>query len=210
MKSKLDAFRATRRGTLALVHGLSQRQIDFEPAPDKWSLAQVLDHLTRTDRIFRKELKALVRRGRSRGSAFLVRTLSDFDYRLPLVPRAFTPVFDLPLAAVGVAVPRPVRQAIARSRAVPAKSPKIIRPRKGRAAEDLRRELRDYFDFVEDLVAGNPGVRYRRLYYYNPLTAFTNFPGILSFTASHESRHQEQIRDIRTSPGFPRSSGVQR
>ena len=120
------------------------------------------------------------------------------------MPRVLTPLFDLPLAFFGIVVPRPVRQAIARSRAVPARAPKIIEPKKGREADDLRRELADYVEFVDDLVARNPDVRYRELYYYNPLTAFTNFPGLLSFIASHESRHQEQIRDILESDGFPR------
>ena len=201
---ELETFRATRRRTLELVAGLGQAQVDLAPAPGKWSLAEVLDHLTRTDRIFRQELEVLVERGRSGGSAFLLRTLSDFDFRLPGVPRALTPFFDLPLAFFSIVLPRPVRQAIARSRAVPARSPKIIEPKKGRAADDLCGELAEYLEFVDDLVADNPGVRYKELYYYNPLTAFTDFPGLLSFTASHESRHQEQIEDILASDGFPR------
>lgn len=199
----LEDFRKTRQRTLSLVDELDQEQVDFAPAPDKWSVSEVLDHLTRTDRVFRDELRELVRRGAKSTPVFLIRGLSDFDFSLPFVPQRLIPLFDLPLFFFSVVVPRPIRQAIARNRAVPAQSPKIIRPEKGRTAQDLRHELAEYGDWVEKLLADHPDLPLEKLYYYNPLTAFTNLPGLLSFTASHESRHQEQLQDIFDSPGFP-------
>lgn len=199
----LDTFHRTRRETLQLVGDLTQEQLDFEPAPGKWTISEVLDHLTRVDRIFRRELAELVERGRQGTPVFLVRTLSDFGFTLPMVPKALTPLFDLPLAFFSVAVPRPLRQAITRLRAVPTRAPKVIEPQRGRAAGELRAELEEMLAFTEELFAANPDLDFRELYYYNPLTAFTTPLGILSFTASHESRHQEQIGDILATPGMP-------
>ena len=51
--------------------------------------------------------------------------------------------------------------------------------------------------------AANPGVVWGKLRYYNPLCGFTNLPGVLSFLASHERRHQGQMRDILASDQFP-------
>ncbi len=200
--TEYDTFVATRRQTLGLVAGLSQVQADHRPDTETWSVGEVLDHLTRIDRIFRKDFEELIERGRSGTPALLIRSLSDFDVSLPFVPDALTPLFDLPLAFLGFALPRPVRQVVARNRAVPVKSPDIIQPIAGRPIVDLRSELEDMILFVEDLLARHPEIPLDQLYYYNPLTAGTDFPGLLSFTASHESRHQDQIRDILASGGF--------
>lgn len=201
---ELRTFRATRRKTLASVEGLRRRQLEFSPGRGKWCLAEVLDHLTRVDRIFRRDLEELVamRRRRKGRRVFLMRGMRDFDVSLPGVPKAFVPLLDLPVAALGAFVPRQLRQGVARSRLVPARAPRILVPRKGRQGDDLRAELHGMLEFTGKLFADRE-TRFGRLYYYNPLTGFTSALGILSFTASHESRHQEQMADILAAEGFP-------
>ena len=75
--------------------------------------------------------------------------------------------------------------------------------RPGRPSEDLRRELAGFDPWLEAFFSDNPDVDWVKLRYYNPLCGFTNLPGVLSFLASHERRHQGQIRDILTSKRFP-------
>lgn len=194
----------TRRETLALVEGLTQQQIDFSSSPRKWSTGQVLDHLTRVDEVFHEDCDELLARWRkSPGRASLFRSLSDSGLKLPLVPDAFLPLFDIPAAMAGVFVPRQLRQTVLSSRAVPAQAPERIRPRKGRPVEDLRRELAEFVDYLEARVAENPEVDWQRLRYYNPLFGFTNLPGFASTVISHEKRHQEQIREVLGARGFP-------
>jgi uncharacterized damage-inducible protein DinB len=203
--SQLEIFSRTRRRTLELTAGLSQEQIDYAPAPGQWCLAEILDHVIRTDRIFRREFEQLVALKRQGKRAFLFRSLADFDFVLPAVPRPMLRLLDVPLAFFGVVVPKPVRQAIARLRSVPAKAPKIIKPEKGRTAAELRGELKEMLGEVEQLFAENAELPFGELYYYNPLTGFTTLPGILSFTASHESRHQEQMQELLAVENFPPS-----
>ena len=62
--------------------------------------------------------------------------------------------------------------------------------------DELRRELSGMLEFVERTYAENPGVRFEALRYYNPILGLTHVPGMLAFSASHESRHQEQMREI--------------
>lgn len=199
----LDTLRRTRRETVRLTDGLSQAQVDFSPGPDRWSVGEVLDHLIRIDRLFGDEYAELFRRGRRSGCAFRFRGLSQSGLSVPLVPQALLPLFDVPAAVLGVVVPRPVRQALLGNRAVPAQAPPPIRPRKGRPLADLRRDLQEAIETLEALLAANRDVRLESLYYYNPLIGFTDLPGILSFLASHESRHQGQLREILAAPGFP-------
>lgn len=197
-------FRATRRRTLALVEGLSQTQIDFAPSKKKWSAGQVLDHLTRVDDVLGEELDELLDRWRRKpGSASLARTLSASGISLPLVPDALLPLFDLPVAMAGVFVPRPVRQALLSSRAIPVQAPARIAPRKGRSADELRHELAACVDRLEERIAANPEAEWRRMRYYHPLFGFTHLPGMIASLVAHEKRHQGQLRDILGARRFP-------
>ncbi len=201
-------FAETRAQTLELAAALSQEQMDFSPGRDKWSTGQVLDHLIQVDRVFRDEFEELLKRWEKKrgGAATLVRSLSDAGFSLPMVPKAFLPFFDVPAAMAGVLLPRSLRQAVFRNRAVPAKAPRRIEPTKGRPAGELIRDLRSFTDSLDGYFSDHPDVEWERLRYYNPLTGFTNVPGILSFIGSHERRHQDQIRDILAAKDCPASS----
>lgn len=200
----LARFRDTRRATLDLARGLTQEQLDYSARSRSWSVGEVLDHLARVDELFREEYDELLRRWKKkRGPVSLYRSLADVGIELPLVPNALRPVFEVPTAMAGVFLPRPVRQRIFANRAVPAQAPARIQPRRGRRGEDLRRELSEFDQFLEAFFADNPDVDWPKLRYYNALCGFTNLPGVLSFLASHERRHQAQIREVLEGEGFP-------
>ncbi len=42
----LQYFQQTRDGVVAATKGLSDAQMKFKPAPDRWSVAEVLEHIT--------------------------------------------------------------------------------------------------------------------------------------------------------------------
>ncbi len=199
-----DEFRDARSETLALAGDLTQEQLDFSTSPRKWSVGEVLDHLVRIDEVFREEYDELLRRWKKRrGGVSLYRGLADAGFSLPLVPDAFLPLFDVPMAMAGILFPRQIRQAVFSNRAVPAKAPARIEPRKGRPADELRGDLAGFEEYLERFFDGNPDVEWERLRYYNPLCGLTNLPGVMSFIASHEGRHQGQIREVLAAKGFP-------
>ncbi len=202
-----DDFRDTRVETLEIVSELTQEQVDFSSSPRKWSAGQVMDHLVRTDELFRDEYDELLRRWqKNRRPVSLFRGLADAGFSLPLVPDAFLPLFDVPTAMAGVLIPRQVRQVVFGNRSVPAKAPPRIVPRKGRQADALRGELAGFLEYLEGYFADNPDVEWDKLRYYNPLCGFTNLPGVMSFLASHERRHQGQLREILDGKGFPQAA----
>ncbi len=195
-ESAFETFRATRRRTLELVADLSQEQVDYRPGRGKWSLGEVMDHLVRTDRMFHEEIAELVRQRRAGRKTWLFRGFGHYGVRIPFVPRPFQPLAEMPLNFANLFLPTPVRSMMTRPRWVPTKAPSVIQPRQGRPADELRAELAGMLTFVERTWAENPGVRFEELRYYNPLLGLTHVPGMLAFSANHEARHQEQIRDI--------------
>jgi hypothetical protein len=46
----------TRNGVTAAVQGLSDAQWNFKPAPDKWSIAEILEHLALTEDLISKQV----------------------------------------------------------------------------------------------------------------------------------------------------------
>jgi len=46
----------TRNGVAAAVQGLSDAQWNFKPAPDKWSIAQIVEHLAITEDLISKKV----------------------------------------------------------------------------------------------------------------------------------------------------------
>ncbi len=193
---ELDAYQSTRRRTLELVADLSQEQTDYQPRRDKWSLGEVMDHLVRADRMFHEEIAELVALSRAGKPTWLFRGFGHYGVRIPFVPRAFQPLVEMPFNFAGMFLPTAVRSKMTRPRWVPTRAPSVIRPRQGRPVDELRAELAGMLRFVENTYAGNPGIRFEELRYYNPLLGLTHVPGMLAFSAGHEERHQEQIRDL--------------
>src|SRR5688500_15980870 len=60
VEQSLNEFRATRAGTLAMVKGLTQEQLDFVPGPNRWSVGEVLDHMVLAEGINKDQIARLI------------------------------------------------------------------------------------------------------------------------------------------------------
>jgi len=56
----LEMFRLTRAETLRVSAGITQAQSEFAPAPGKWSVGEVLDHLLLAENFYRRIFVRLV------------------------------------------------------------------------------------------------------------------------------------------------------
>ena len=56
----LEMFRLTRAETLRVSAGITQAQSEFAPAPSKWSVGEVLDHLLLAENFYRRIFVRLV------------------------------------------------------------------------------------------------------------------------------------------------------
>ncbi|MEM9594011.1 MAG: DinB family protein [Acidobacteriota bacterium] len=197
-----DDALATRHDTLSLVAGLSQEQADYRPAPGKWSVGEVLDHLLKTDEIVAKEIRVAIRR-RRKGAPLVYRGISAFGVPIPKLLRPALPFFEVPFSVFNAAVPAGVRRAVTGNRRVPAEAPGILRPQAGRDLRILQQELRDAYRDYGAQVAGAADLDLRKLWYYNPIMGLSPLPSLFSFIANHERRHQGQLRDILATVTFP-------
>ncbi len=187
-------FAATRRRTLALVESLSQEIAERRSPPERWSVAEVLDHLALVDRLLRQDVERLLAAGAAGRSDFVFRTMAELDPATRGDEKLLLRWVELPFDVIGALVPRTLRQALLGNRAVPARAPRAIVPRPGRPLDRLRGELAELPELVT-AASGRiaPGAC---LYYYNPLIGLTGVAGVLEFLASHEGRHQAQLGEI--------------
>ena len=193
---QLAAFRQAREETLALAAPLPQDQLDVAPGPGKWSVGEVLDHLTRTDGLYRREIALLVDLARSGRRPQLKRKFADLDAAPAGIPKPWLRFLNIPFTLMSKLMPRSVGESMAANRKVHFRHPEAATPQPGRPAAALLQDLRASYQALESLFTDNPDLDYAAMHHQHPLFGVNNVPQILSFMTGHERRHQAQIRDI--------------
>ena len=202
-RSEISDFRAARERTCSLVAGLSEDEMAQRPVPGTWSPGELVDHLLRTEALWRREVEELVRLRRAGRQPFLSRLWADFP--LPVVDRLPAPLLGIlhaPLTLFNTFVPTRFFLAFLRHRAVAVAAPPAIAPRRGRTAEELRRELKTESTATVAVFEDNDDVRFRRLIYQHPLFGIVHAVDLLRLITAHEKRHQDQLVEILSDLGL--------
>ena len=55
-RPRMQYLESTKKNVLEATKGLSQAQWDFKPAPDRWSVAQVMEHIAASEDFIRDNL----------------------------------------------------------------------------------------------------------------------------------------------------------
>lgn len=200
---EIDEMRDARHRTLDLVAGLSEAQAAFVPESGGWSIAEVLDHLVRSDDMFFREIETLLARG-DRG-AFVCRGLKILGGRLAALPSPVRLGMELPLFFWNLTIPGVVRRFALEHPIPPAKAPPQLRPRRGRSLDLLRKDLTNGLGELDRLRHDHRDVDLRSYHYYGPVVGLTTLPGLIRLQAAHERRHQGQLRNIKSEGVFPRT-----
>ena len=164
-----------------LAAGLSRPQANWRPAPDRWSIAQCMDHLTSTTGPLVPAISIAVNRARAAG------LLSYGPFHYGFVARWFL-------------------NSLATSGARPVSAPRLYRP----SASDLdlastaSRFLSAQQAFEEAALSAD-GIHLSRVRVASPALALLRLPlGIwLLSTPAHTLRHLNQAQRVRTDPRFP-------
>jgi hypothetical protein len=204
--SALELHRTTRYHTLAMVEKLSQSQMDFEPAPSKWSAGQVLDHLILGQRVNLSYIAEVIGMKKAGRRPVLRLSFSDVDVSILYLPKSLLPALEVPFNALNMFIPNGVRDFMTRYRLVPAQNPELTAPRRSRAADELRNDLISSLKEMDALLESHAHLDYSEMVIQHPLLGNNNIPGLLRFLSLHEQRHQSQIQNIMMSPGFPRAN----
>jgi len=161
---------------MAAVGSLSQAQADWRPAPDHWSVGEVLHHLILSNSSFSLVVTKLVERGRREG-------LNARPDGRRSWPRLRT-IADV--KALG-----------------PVRNPNRVTPTHGLPVEQLRREFVESHRAVERQIPDLGGLDMTALRFPHPLGFELNVFQWADITGAHERRHLHQIETVLAAQGFP-------
>jgi hypothetical protein len=164
----------------ALVTPLSDDQFTWHPAPGVWSIAECLDHLNATARLYLPALDEGIAEAIRRG------VYGDGPFRYSWVGRILVRTFEPP----------------ARIRV---RSPQAFHPASNRSRHDVMAALRAYqVQYIDRLRQAN-GLDLARARVSSPVSKWLRLSLGSGFAlmAAHERRHLWQARRIRELPGFP-------
>lgn len=163
-----------------LVTPLSDQQFNWQPRPDAWSVAQCLDHVNITARLY----LPLMDEG-----------IADSIRRGAYGPGPFSYNW---LGRLFVWVVQPQTR-------IKAKAPKAFQPPVGRARNEVTAAFRAYqVQYVDRLRQAN-GLDLARGRVRSPIVNWLRMPLGSSFAMmiAHEGRHLAQARRVTETPGFP-------
>lgn len=164
-----------------LVSGLSEAQLNWKPAPDKWSIAQCLDHLAVTSKKFDAYFTVALARGREKW------------------PASTAPAYR-PSRMGGWLIKQVTPET---GRNLPA--PKVFRPSESStiqgALESFLKQQERFLAFVRETA----GIDYNKTRLRSPVTPLMRYSLADAFviTVVHGQRHLAQARRVCETSGFP-------
>ena len=163
----------------ALVAPLSEEQFTWRPAPDAWSVAQCIDHLNVTARLFLPQLDESIAEATRRG------LYGDGPFDHDLVGRFFVRTME-----------PPARLKI--------KAPTSFQPAQ-RSRSEIMAAFRAYQVQFVDRLRQASGLDLRRAKVYSPASAWIKMSLNSGFAlmAAHERRHLWQAQRVIAAAGFP-------
>jgi len=166
----------------ALVAPLSDAQFTWSPRPDAWAIAECIDHLNVTARMYLPVLDEGIANAIRQGQ------YGEGPYAYWWLARLFVRMLEPP--------PR-----------FRTKTPAAFRPPSGRTRHEIMAAFRAYqVQYVDRLRQAN-GLDLARARARSPVVSWMVFPLGCAFAsvAAHERRHLWQARQITQAPGFPSS-----
>jgi len=203
-KQDLELLRLTRAETLRLS-AVTQAQSEFTPAPGKWSVGHVLDHLLLAEAFYRGIFAQLIEMKKSGVRRPVIHnSFADLNTSIAYIPKSLLPTLEVPFTIFNMFVPAAFREMMAEFRILPAQMPDMAKPRASRPVAELREELKAAYEQTASLFHANPQLNYREMRFRHPLLGDNNMLQVLRIVALHERRHQYQIQDILRSRQFPK------
>ena len=172
--SLLQYFNETTTELEKQVAGLSEAQLQFKPAPDKWSISQCMEHIIRSERmIFDMAKKGLDQDPQPERRKEI--KLTDDNLKNALTDRSHK--YQAPKELQPEGIYKDVKTALADFTA--ARQPVLDYIKKA-DAEDLRNHVSD-----------------------SPTGPIDGYQALM-FIAAHCARHTKQIAEIKADPNFPK------
>ncbi len=174
LKAIWDDNTAARAALGDQVRGLSDAQLGFRPAPDRWSIGEILDHLCLAERAMIRTVSRLLQHAAGLGQIGEPGSMEMPSHRIDIDR------YNRPAGAPESVLPSPERP--------------LERLLAG--LEESRERLREVTMRAEGRVVGNVTLPHFQL-------GELNFYQWLAVQGAHEAKHTAQIRRIKADPAFP-------
>ena len=175
-----DQVLSVRQDAVGLMSGLSDAQFNWQPAPERWSMAGCIDHLNKTSaQLFMPKIDAAIADARARGLK------SDGPFAYSAFERWAVRINDAP----------------AKMRV---KAPKSVQPAANLPVEQARAEFVRWQDELGRRLRDADGLDLRRAAQSWPFWPLKwSLGAFIQMMLAHERRHVYQARQVRQHPSFP-------
>jgi len=197
LTTAIDEFRAVRLRTIDVARGLSEEQVNRRKRPATWSVAEVLDHLVRTEVAYRNYQRQALEHAEAGATGTIRVGFREVDTALRPVPRRWMPVLTPLLLGLHAVTPFSLRLTVMRKRGlVWAIAPKLAAPQAVRKLREVCADLEAQIQTTAALFDRELPDALRRVYVRHPHYGSNDVRQIVRMMAAHEERHQDQIRMV--------------
>ncbi len=171
----LQYLESTKKGVLDATKGLSDAQWNFKPAPDRWSVAELIEHLAAAEDMLRGVAQEQV----MKSPAVPIRTAEEIkkgdEIVLTMVP----------------------------DRSIKRQAPEPLKPtNRFGSPEAAQKHFVESRATTEEYLKNISGLRAHLG--DSPLGKLDAYEFVL-FTAAHSERHTKQMLEVKADPNFPKS-----
>jgi hypothetical protein len=171
----LQYLESTKKGVLDATRGLSDAQWNFKSAPDRWSLAELVEHLAAAEDM----LRGLTQEQIMKSPAVPVRSAEEIKKSDEIV---LTMVPD---------------------RTHKAQAPEPLKPtNRFGSPQEAQRHFVESRAATEEYLKNTPGLRAHLG--DSPLGKLDGYEFLL-FTGAHSERHTKQMLEVKADPSFPKN-----
>ena len=171
----LQYLESTKKGVLDATKGLSDAQWNFKPAPERWSLAELIEHLAAAEDMLRGVTQEQVMKS-------------------PAVPLRSAEEIKRADESVLTMVP---------DRTHKVQAPEPLKPiNRFGSPEAAQRHFLESRAATEEYLKNTSGLRAHLS--DSPLGKLDGYEFVL-FTAAHSERHTKQMLEVKADPAFPKN-----
>src|SRR4051794_15817681 len=174
-KTAIDLLRQTEQGVIDAVAGLSDAQLNFKPAPDKWSVLECVKHIAITEQ-------------------------GLWQMTNGAIQQAANPEKRSEIKATDDQVVQMIESRVQKVKTTPPLEPQNT-PYKSldEALESFKTNRAKLIEYVKST---NDDLRNHVVTF--PPGSFDSYQMIL-FIGAHSNRHTQQIEEVKADPNFPKS-----
>ena len=170
-----DLLLQTEAGVINSISGLSDAQLNFKPAPDKWSVAECVKHIAVTE-------------------------ASLWQMTNGAIMAAATPEKRSDVKATDEQVEQMIESRKKKEKTAPSMEPQNT-PYKS-LDEALKSFISDRLKLIQYVKSTDADLRNHVV--AMPFASFDSYQMIL-FIGAHSNRHTQQIEEVKADPGFPKN-----